>query len=91
MLQLVKYTYIMMVSKITEITIFESPDGGRTVYARTPGQDKRDLYSKDGILSADLENYSRWIEIFNNRRTNPALDDLCKQAEVIYELSKPSE
>jgi hypothetical protein len=25
----------MMVNKITEVTVFESPDGGRTVYARS--------------------------------------------------------
>ena len=82
-----------MVNKITEVTIFESPDGGRTVYARKPGTIERKLYSQDPALQQelkDLENSKRWVEIFQARRDNPALDHLCEQVEILYELSRKS-
>jgi hypothetical protein len=83
----------MMVSKITELTVFESPDGGRTVYARKPGTTKRELHWQDPELQQelkDLENSKRWIEIFQSRRDNPELDHLCEQVEILYELGKKS-
>ena len=83
-----------MVSKITELTVFESPDGGRTVYARRPGQIKRELHYQDSKLQQelkDLENSKRWVEIFQARRDNAELDHLCEQVEILYELGKTSE
>ena len=84
----------MMVSKITELTVFESSDGGRTVYARAPGQTKRELYSQDPKLQQelkDLENSKRWVEIFQARRDNVELDQLCEKVELLYELSRRTE
>jgi hypothetical protein len=84
----------MTVSKITEVTVFESPDGGRTVYARRSGQSVRELYSQDPLLQKeldDIENQRRWMEIFGARDTNKGLDQLCEQVEVLYELSKNHE
>jgi hypothetical protein len=84
----------MTVSKITEVTVFESPDGGRTVYARRPGQTVRELYSQDPLLQKeldDIEHQRRWMEIFGARDTNPGLDQLCEQVEILYELSKNHE
>lgn len=81
----------MQVSKITEVTIFESPDGGRTVYARRPGQTDRDLHWQDPMLQqelAELESQKRWVDIFQARRDNPELDRLCQQVEIMYELGK---
>jgi hypothetical protein len=81
----------MMVDKITEVTIYESPDGGRTVYARRPGSNKRELYSQDPGLQlelAELEREKRWVDIFGARKTNPELDHLCEQVEILYELSQ---
>ena len=80
--------------KITEVTIYESPDGGRTVYARNPGSTKRELHSQDPELqqlSQELEDSKRWIEIFQARKDNPELDQLCEQVEVFYELGKKQE
>ena len=84
----------MMVSKITELTIFESPDGGRTVYARSPGSTNRELYSQDPKLQQelrDLESSKRWVEIFQARRDNAELDHLCEQVEILWELSRGAE
>ena len=80
----------MMVSKITELTIFESPDGGRTVYARKPGEHTKHLHSKDDVREKETAEYERWLKIFNARRGNTALNDVCTQAEILYELSKDS-
>ena len=80
-----------MVSKITEVTIFESPDGGRTVYARQPGSNARSLHYQDPKLKQeleDLENKRRWAEIFESRHNSAALDELCNKVEVLYELIK---
>lgn len=87
-------TYIMTVSKITEVTIYESPDGGRTVYARRPGQTTRELHLRDPLLDEELaviESQRRWMEIFHARKINTGLDQLCEQAEILYELSKPAQ
>ena len=81
----------MQVSKITEVTIFESPDGGRTVYARQPGSAQRTLHSQDPGLQqelAELEQQKRWVNIFQARTNNPELDHLCEQVEVLYELGR---
>jgi hypothetical protein len=81
----------MMVNKITEVTVFESPDGGRTVYARQPGDPKRKLHSQDPALQQelkDLENSKRWVEILQARKDDPELNHLCEQVEILYELSR---
>jgi len=81
----------MEVSKITEVTIFESPDGGRTVYARQPGSTHRELHSQDPALQQELkelEAQKRWVDIFQARQDNPELDRLCEQVEIIYELGR---
>ena len=82
-----------MVNKITEVTIFESPDGGRTVYARKPGTIKRELHRQDPNLQQELkelEAQKRWVDIFQARRDNTELNHLCEQVEILYELSKKS-
>lgn len=79
------------VSNITEVTIFESPDGGRTVYARHPGSRHRELHWQSPELikeQEDLKQQERWQFILAARATNPGLDEICKQAEVLYELSR---
>jgi hypothetical protein len=84
----------MMVSKITEVTIFESPDGGRTVYARQPGSTTKSLHYQDPRLQQELEeleNKRRWAEIFESRHNNIALAELCNKVEMLYELSKKSQ
>lgn len=79
------------ISKITEVTIYESPDGGRTVYARRPGSNHRELHMRDPELEkelAELKNQERWQHILSERAKNPALNELLEQVEILYELSK---
>jgi hypothetical protein len=81
----------MEVSKITEVTIFESPDGGRTVYARRPGSSHRELHLRDPELDkelAEMRNQERWQQILASRSTNTAINSLLEQVEILYELGK---
>ena len=81
----------MLVNKITEVTIYESPDGGRTVYARKAGESVRELYMRDPKLDeelAEIERKQRWQDIFEHRNTITGLKDLCEQIEILYELGK---
>jgi len=81
----------MASDKITEVVIYESPDGGRTVYARRPGSATRQLHSQDPGLQKELkelEQEKRWVDIFGARQTNPELDRLCEQVEILYELGR---
>jgi len=79
------------ISKITELTIYESPDGGRTVYARRPGSNHRELHLKDPELEkelADMKQQERWQFILAERKNNSELNHICEQAELLYELTK---
>ena len=83
----------MATDKITEVTIYESPDGGRTVYARRAGSSVKQLHSQDLGLQMEikeLEKEKRWVDILGARRTNPELDRLCEQIEILYELGRQS-
>lgn len=79
------------ISKITEVTIYESPDGGRTVYARRPGSNHREIHLQDPQIESDiaeLKNQEKWQMILAERKNNPELNDLLEKAEILYELSK---
>lgn len=81
----------MTVSKITELTIYETPDGGRTVYARRPGSNHREIHLKDPKIDqelAELKNQEKWQQILAARANNPELNDLLEKAEILYELSR---
>ena len=61
------------------------------MYARKPGEHTRHLHSNDEAQEKERAEYERWMNIFNARRDNAALNDVCNQAEILYELSKDSE
>ena len=77
--------------------IYESPDGGYTVYARKPGESERKLVSRanpdprtpDGRpLFEHMQEDKLWGEIRRTARTNPALQKALDQCIMIYHLSK---
>ena len=72
--------------------IFESPDGGKTVYRRLPGTSQRALYSDimsdGGTLHEQLQEDQMWGEIRRMARRDPALQDLLERAIVYYNLKK---
>lgn len=71
--------------------IYESPDGGNTVYAREFGSDNRKLIGllyppSDGEL--DLNNHVLWNDIRQAAKTNPALQKAMENVIMLYRLSK---
>jgi len=76
-----------IIKSIEEITIFESPDGGKTVYARKSGETERTLIKEDPDKK-DRDRWLEWRDILRASETNPALADLIQKAEVIWRLTK---
>jgi hypothetical protein len=76
--------------------IFESPDGGGTIYRRLPGSSERELYqdnrTRDGRPLIDhIREDKMWGEIRRMARTDPALQELLERAIVYYNLKKDHE
>ena len=75
--------------------VFESPDGGNTVYSRESGSAKReliktyDLRTRDGRpLHEHLLEAKLWGDIRRAADTNPALQDALERVIMIYKLIK---
>lgn len=69
--------------------IFESPDGGKTVFARKPGETDRILYHVDPVWQKEQELTTRW----NNLKGAVFLDDVTvndaiSKVEMLYVLKK---
>lgn len=65
--------------------IFESPDGGHTVYRRRARETTRELVSEDEW--AQSEKLKReWMTIFDKRDTNPTLQKAVEQVIILYRL-----
>ena len=72
--------------------VFESPDGGETVYKRKFGDSERELHSvseKKRNLIDELRETKLWGEIHRAAKTNPALQKALDRAILIYRLSEP--
>ena len=81
----------MIVSKITEAVIYESPDGGQTVYVRNPGESTRQLHSESQevkTLRQQVQDDQLWHNIRKEAQTNPTLKRALDEAIMIYNLSK---
>lgn len=67
--------------------IFESPDGGKTVYSRQPSSVERELhYENDEVRIA--HRWTKFEDIVKLAETEPALNDAIKQVEMLYALLK---
>lgn len=81
----------MIIKNIEEITIFESPDGGKTVYSRKSGETDRTLVWEDPEAKKEKLFQQRWVEwrdILTASKDNQGLADLVEKAEVYYRLLK---
>lgn len=79
------------ISKITEAIIYESPDGGETVYVRESGSSQRQLHSQSPRaldLHAQIKEDQLWGNIRRAAKTNPTLQRALEEAVLIYNLSK---
>ena len=80
-----------MIKSTEEIIIYESPDGGKTVYARKPGETVRHLHSVDPQWQKEQELNVRWAnlkEAVYMADTDPAMNDLIEKVEIYYQLKK---
>lgn len=67
--------------------IFESPDGGKTVYSRQPCSTERTLiYESDEIRT--VHRWTKFKDIVKLAETEPTLNDILSKAEMLYELLK---
>lgn len=74
--------------------IYESPDGGETVYGRYAGETDRWLVGRSAkakSLIEELREQKLWGEIHRAAKSNPVLQDALERAILIYELSKKDE
>ena len=79
----------MMIKNIEEITIYESPDGGKTVYSRKNGSSVRTLHSVDEMQRKEEQLASRWVKLKEAvYMEDPAIDDLLSKIEMLMELKK---
>lgn len=81
----------MLVDKITEYTVYESPDGGKTVYARKSGEIDRYLHSIDPDTAKQLAKIAddlMWTEIRQMAEHNEALQKAINNVILIYNLTK---
>jgi hypothetical protein len=81
----------MMVNKITEYTIYESPDGGETVYARMPGSTERmKIIESQQVreVRKACDDMRLWQDICRAAKTNAALQEAIDRVILLYHLSK---
>lgn len=73
--------------------VYESPDGGKTIYERDVGSIERKLIKDnrtvDGRpLHEHLQETKLWGEIHRAAKTNKTLADILEQAKMVYALIK---
>jgi hypothetical protein len=69
--------------------VYESPDGGNTVYRREPGNTDRQLHyvsDKRKNLDRELEHAKLWGNIHRAAKTDSTLNEMLDQIKVYYTL-----
>lgn len=75
----------MMVNKGEEILIYESPDGGKSIYVRKIGESERQLIKVDDSKFS----YNRWVRLKDAvMLDDPSINDLIEKIEILYALKK---
>ena len=72
-----------------ETYIYESPDGGDTVYRRRFGDTQRELHSisdKKRSLIDNLIKDKLWRDIHRAAQSDPVLKDMLERVEVYHRL-----
>jgi hypothetical protein len=77
----------MTITKNNFRMIYESPDGGKTVYARDSLSGERELIKVDPSV-LEKNRWFKWKEILAAAENCPSLSDAISKAEMIYELTK---
>ena len=78
-----------MIKSTEEIIIYESPDGGKTVYSRKSGETVRQLHSIDPAWQKEQELSRRWANLKEAVfMDDPTINDLIEKIEVLAKLKK---
>jgi len=80
-----------MIKSSEEIVIYESPDGGKTVYSRKSGEAVRQLQSRltDPAWLKEQELTKRWANLKEAVfMEDPTINDLIEKIEVLMQLKK---
>jgi penicillin V acylase-like amidase (Ntn superfamily) len=70
--------------------VYESPDGGATIYRRLIGTNKREQY----YVSPDVKAKMRWVNLRDAVKlaeNEPSLNDALSKVEMLYQLLKDNE
>jgi hypothetical protein len=81
----------MIVNKITEAVIYETPDGGETIYVKEHSGTQRQLDNQSPRafdLHAQIKEDQLWGNIRRAAKTNPTLQRALDEAIMLYNLSK---
>lgn len=78
-----------MIKSHEEIIIYESPDGGKTVYSRKSGNGAsiRTLIKED-TSQHYMAKWYEWKEILKLAETEPSLANIINKAEMLYVILK---
>jgi hypothetical protein len=76
-----------MIKSSEEIIIYESPDGGKTVYSRKSGSSDRTMI-KENTDQHYIAKWYEWKEILKLAETEPSLANAINKAEMLYEILK---
>lgn len=70
--------------------VYESPDGGKTIYRRLPGSYMKELYHITPEVKAQIR-WNKLKDAITLAETEPALDDAVSKVEMLYQLLKDNE
>ena len=70
--------------------VYESPDGGDTVYRRLAGTDQRELVREGPLRRARLRS-ELWRDIFYAAEHDAELQHLIDRVEIYHRLTSPTQ
>ena len=78
-----------MIKSSEVITIYESTDGGKTVYSRKSGETNRKLLSIDTMSDREQKLATRWANLKDAvYLDDPAINDYIEKIEILMELKR---
>ena len=78
-----------MMTKFDDLTVYESPDGGKTVYSRKMGETVRTLHRIDPMHQKELNLSARASKMKQAvYLEDPAIDELIHKIEMLMELKR---
>lgn len=69
--------------------VYETPDGGETIYRRMAGNYQRELYKvseRQQQLNLEAQRQALWQHILQDSKHDPILKDMLDRIEVYYTL-----